>query len=95
MATGFSVLRFKWARAATIRGRWDKEMIVSRREHHHPQPREIHITFEASRLSLSWIAQAYEQVVPLVRRTPSRPSRRSQEDAEERQRRSHQGALSG
>jgi hypothetical protein len=66
-------------------------MIVSRREQRHPQPREIRSTFEASRLSLSWIVQAYEQVVPLVRRTPARPARRSQEDAAERRGRSHQG----
>jgi hypothetical protein len=65
---------------------------VRRRERHHPQPREMHITVAASRLRLSWIAQADEQVVPLVRRTPSRPSRRAQEDAEERQRRSPQGS---
>jgi hypothetical protein len=64
---------------------------VPGREHHHPQLREIQSTFEPSRLSLSWLAQAYEQVVPLVRRTTSRPSRRPYQDAEELRRRSPQG----
>jgi hypothetical protein len=30
------------------------------------------MTFEPSRLSPSWVAQAYEQIVPIVRRTTSR-----------------------
>src|SRR5262245_15131459 len=91
MAMGFSALRSRFARAVTIRCHRDKETMVIRRERHHPQPREIRLTFEATRLSLSWIAQASEHVVPLVRRRPSRLSRRSQEDAEELQRRWHQG----
>ena len=61
------------------------------REHHHPQLREIQSTFDPSRLSLSWLAQAYEQVGPLVQRTTSRPSRRPYQDAEELRRREPQG----
>jgi hypothetical protein len=45
---------------------------VARRNRQPLQTREIHITFEPSRLSLSWVAQAYEQIVPIVRRTTSR-----------------------
>src|SRR5262245_11089096 len=76
MARAFSAPRSNSARAAPLCSLWDKETIVTGREHHHPQLREIQSTFEPSRLSLSWLAQAYEQVVPLVRRTTSRPSRR-------------------
>lgn len=43
-----------------------------RRNRQPPQTREIHTTFEPSRLSPSWIAQAYEQIVPIVQRTTSR-----------------------
>ena len=91
MAKDFSAPRFNSARAGTIPRYRDKEMIVGRRERHHPQPREIHVTFEPSRLSLAWMAQAYEQVVPIVRRTPPRPARRHGEDAAALQRRSPQG----
>jgi hypothetical protein len=66
-------------------------MLVSRRERRHPPPREMHLTCAARRRSLAWIAPADEQVVPLVRRTPSGPSRRSQEDAAGRRRRAHEG----
>jgi hypothetical protein len=45
---------------------------VARRNRQSLQTREMHITFEPSRLSPSWVAQAYEQIVPIVRRTPSR-----------------------
>jgi hypothetical protein len=45
---------------------------VARRNRQPPQTREIHTTFEPSRLSPSWVAQAYEQIVPIVRRTTSR-----------------------
>jgi hypothetical protein len=58
---------------------------VGRRERHPPTLREIRVTFEPSRLSLSWIAQAYEQVVPIVRRTPTRPARRDDRTGEEGQ----------
>jgi hypothetical protein len=74
MATGFSALRSKWARAATIRRHRDKETIVARREPQQTRLREMRVTFEPSRLSRSSEAQAYEQVVPSIHRTTSRPS---------------------
>jgi hypothetical protein len=86
MAKGFSAPRFSSARAVTIRRHWDKEMIVVRRERHHPQAREIRVTFEPSRLSLAWTVQAYEQVMPIVRRTTMRPARRERGQSEEAQR---------
>jgi len=91
MAKAFSALRSSLARAVILPCLWDKETIVVRRERHHPQRREIQRTFEPSRLSLSWLAQAYEQVVPLIRRTTSRSMRHHEEDAEELRRRSPQG----
>jgi hypothetical protein len=83
MARGFSVRRSNSVRAVMLRCHRDKEMIVGRRERHHPQQREIRVTFDPSRLSLAWIAQAYEQVVPIVRRTPMRSSRRDHWQGEE------------
>ena len=91
MAKDFSALRSNSARAVTRLCLWDKETIVVRRERHHPQRREIQSTFEPSRLSLAWLAQAYEQVVPMIRRTTSRTLRHPGEDAEELCRRSPQG----
>src|SRR5262245_14776084 len=93
MARDFSAPRSNSARAATLCSLWDKETIVTGREHHHPQRREIQSTFEPSRLSLSWLAQAYEQVVPLVRRMTSRPSPRPYQ--EELRRRSPRGPSPG
>ena len=69
MARGFSALRSSLARAVILPCLWDKETIVVRRERHHPHRREIQSTFEPSRLSLAWLAQAYEQVVPTIRLT--------------------------
>ena len=89
MAKDFSAPRSSSARAVTLQALWDKETIVVRRERHHPQRREIQSTFEPSRLSLAWLAQAYEQVVPLVRRTTSRPARHPYQ--EELRRHSPQG----
>ena len=91
MARGFSVPRSTWARAGTIRGQRDKETMVARREHRQIQPREIRVTFEPSRLSLAWMAQADEQVIPIVRQTTSRPASRHGEDAAALQRPSSQG----
>jgi hypothetical protein len=91
MAKDVSALRSSSARAVTLPCLWDKETIVVRRERHHPQRREIQSTFEPSRLSLAWLTQAYEQVVPLIRRTTSRSLRHQGEDAEELPRRSPQG----
>jgi hypothetical protein len=49
-------------------------MRVARREHQQIQPREIRVTFEPSRLSPASVAQAYEQVIPLLRRRIPRPA---------------------
>jgi hypothetical protein len=91
MAKDFSALRSNLARAVTLPSLWDKETIVVRRERHHTQRREIQRTFEPSRLSLSWLAQAYEQVVPMVRRPTARPARHQGADTEELRRCSPQG----
>jgi hypothetical protein len=55
---------------------------VARRNRQPPQTREIRIAFEPSRLSPSWVAQAYEQIVPIVRRPTSSSSRPSRERSE-------------
>ena len=50
---------------------------MARRERTHNLVLEIRVTFEPSRVSSACIAQAYEEVVPIPRRTtsPSVPSR--------------------
>jgi hypothetical protein len=83
MARGFSVLHANSVRAVMLRCHRDKEMIVGRRERHHPQPREIRVTFDPSRLGLAWLAQADEHVGPIVRRMPMRSSRRDRWQGEE------------
>ena len=70
----FSAPRFTSARASKRPRHRRKETLVARRNRQPPQTREIHTTFEPSRLSPSWVAQAYEQIVPIVRRTTSRSS---------------------
>jgi hypothetical protein len=45
-----------------------KETSVARRVHR-SKTLEVHITFEPSRVSPACVAQAYEQVVPRIRRT--------------------------
>jgi len=58
---------------------------VARRNRQPPKTREILTTFEPSRLSPSWVAQAYEQIVPIVRRTTSKtpaPARHRPEPSE-------------
>lgn len=91
MAKDFSALRSSSARAVSLPCLWAKETIVVRRERHHPQRREMQSTFEPSRLRLAWLAQAYEQVVPMIRRTTARSLRHSGEDAAALGRRSPQG----
>ena len=84
MAKDFSARRSNSARVVTHSCLWDKETIVVRRERHHPQRRELQSTFEPSRLSPAWLAQAYEQVVPMMRCTTARAVPQPGEDAEER-----------
>jgi hypothetical protein len=45
---------------------------MARRERTHNMVLELRVTFEPSRVSSACIAQAYEQVVPIPRRTTSR-----------------------
>jgi hypothetical protein len=85
MVRGFSAPRCSLACAVTIPRHRDKERIVGRRERHPRQPREMRITFEPSRLSHAWIAQAYEQVVPVIRRTPPRSAQRDEGKCKEAQ----------
>lgn len=40
---------------------------MARRERQKPLTREIRVMFEPHRLSPAWVAQAYEQVVPVAR----------------------------
>lgn len=68
----FLAPRFRSAHASKRPRHRRKETLVARRNRQPPQTREIHTTFEPSRLSPSWVAQAYEQIVPIVRRTTSR-----------------------
>ena len=68
----FLARRFRSARASKRPRHRRKETLVARRNRQAPQMREIHTTFEPSRLSPSWVAQAYEQIVPIVRRMTSR-----------------------
>ncbi|MDH3605142.1 MAG: hypothetical protein OEU26_36565 [Candidatus Tectomicrobia bacterium] len=42
---------------------------MARRKRQPSLNREIRITFEPHRLSPAWVAQAYEQAVPLARRS--------------------------
>ena len=71
-----------------------KETLVARRTRRNPQLREIHCTFEPSRLSPSWVAQAYEQIVPMVRRPTSRSPRPGSDELEQRENRTTQCAVS-
>jgi hypothetical protein len=57
---------------------------MARRERTHNLVVEIRVTFEPSRVSSAWIEQAYEQVVPIPRRTTS-PSVSSGQEAHGRQ----------
>jgi len=84
MAKDFSARRSNSARVVPHPCLWDKETIVVRRECHHPQRREIQSVFDPSRLSPAWLAQAYEQVVPMIRCTIARAVPHHEEEAEER-----------
>jgi hypothetical protein len=57
---------------------------MARRERTHSMMLEIRITFEPSRVSSACVAQAYEQVVPITRRTTS-PSVPIRQEARSRQ----------
>jgi hypothetical protein len=57
---------------------------MARRERTHTIVLEIRVTFEPSRVSSACVAQAYEQVVPIPRRTTS-PSVPIRQEAHGRQ----------
>jgi hypothetical protein len=57
---------------------------MARRERTHKMMLEIRVTFEPSRVSSACVAQAYEQVVPIPRRTTS-PSVPIRQEAHGRQ----------
>jgi hypothetical protein len=57
---------------------------MARRERTHRMVLEIRVTFEPSRVSSACVAQAYEQVVPITRRTTS-PSVPIRQEARGRQ----------
>ncbi len=44
---------------------------MSRRNHKRDQVLEIHVRFESNHITSESLASAYEQIVPLVRRTTS------------------------
>ena len=68
----FSARQFTSAHASKRPRHRRKETLVARRNRQPPKTREILTRFEPSRLSSSWVAQAYEQIVPIVRRTASK-----------------------
>lgn len=85
-----------WGRRSSPGSPWraqrhgSKEIIVARRGHTRSRTTlEVHITFEPSRVSPACVVQAYEQVVPIARRTTQQalPSRQ----AEGLQQRQHGG----
>ncbi len=72
MVTGFWARRSRPKRSVPARRHRSKETVVARRERPNPLTREIHVMFEPHRLSPAWVAQAYEQVVPIARRATPR-----------------------
>src|SRR5712691_1395837 len=82
METGFWAHHSTWC--APLRARpGSEEASVARREPRRNRTLEVRITFEPSRVSPACIVQAYEQVVPIARRTtpralPPRPDARAQ-----------------
>jgi hypothetical protein len=73
MVTGFWVHRSRPMRSVPDHRYRSKETVVARREHQQSLTREIRVTFEPHRLSPAWVAQAYEQVVPIARRSTTQP----------------------
>lgn len=55
---------------------------MARRERQQFLTREIRVMFEPHRLSPAWIAQAYEQVAPIARRSPTQALSPSAKDSE-------------
>ena len=64
---------------------------MARRAHNQPQTLAVHVTFAPSRLSPTGMAQAYEQVLPILRRAaPQAPQAlQAREAGQTPQRRRH------
>lgn len=74
MVTDFWAHRSRRRRPVVSRLSGSKETVVARRE---PPPRmtlTVRVMFEPSRLSPACVVQAYEEVVPITRRTTSQAS---------------------
>jgi len=69
MGTGFLGRPSRRGRPWKTRHHGSKEAVVARREHTRSTTLEVRITFEPSRVSPACVAQAYERVVPITRRT--------------------------
>jgi hypothetical protein len=65
----------------------DCDLLISMSQRKPQKSLEVHVSFEASRVSSECLASAYEQIVPLVRRsTLIHPQRlKEQREAEESQ----------
>jgi hypothetical protein len=84
MGTGFLGHPFRRGKPWRTRRHGSKEAVVARREHTRSTTLEVRITFEPSRVSPACVAQAYERVVPITRRTtpqalPPRPDAHAQQ----------------
>ena len=69
MGMGFSGHRSTRWRLVTSPRQGNKEAVVARRARTRSTTLEVRITFEPSRVSPACVAQAYERVVPITRRT--------------------------
>ena len=68
---------------------------MARREYQQSLTREIRVTFEPHRLSPAWVAQAYEQVVPIARRSTTQALVLSPQDSEPSSRADARGESTG
>ena len=78
MARGFWGHRLRPLRPLKDLCHKSKEIVVTRRERKQPRPLKVRVTFAPNRLSPEWMAQAYEQVVPIARRPTTKVSFRQQ-----------------
>ena len=60
---------------------------MTRREHKQARTLKVRIRVEPSRLSPDWVAQAYEQVVPILRRARLQPSATPQRERDKQRQR--------
>ena len=86
MVTGFWVHRSRLMHSVRAQRHRGKETVVPRRERPKSLTREIRVTFEPHRLSPAWVAQAYEQVVPIARRSTTQALAPSPKGSEPSQR---------